>query len=194
MTAPGSLDTRERILEGALAALARHGVAKLGMTDVSASAGVSRGTLYRYFPTRARLLAGLVQHEMRRFRASMLAATRRADGDAERIHVMLKQTTRYVREHAALQGMLRSDPAFLLESLRAQLPIIRRELHELFAPLLRETEAVRSGALGVDGLVDWITRILISTLLFEDPEPDETAGGIATIYRILQVATCRAVP
>ena len=46
------------------------------MTDVSESAGVSRGTLYRYFPTRARLLAGLVQHEMRRFRASMLGATR----------------------------------------------------------------------------------------------------------------------
>ena len=49
--------TRARILEGAATAVARHGLAKLDMSDVSAISGVSRGTLYRYFPNRDALLA-----------------------------------------------------------------------------------------------------------------------------------------
>ena len=52
MAAELNLRTRERILDGAMAAIARHGLSKLGMSDVSHSAGVSRGTLYRYFPSR----------------------------------------------------------------------------------------------------------------------------------------------
>ncbi len=53
-------------------AIARHGLAKLGMRDVSESAGVSRGTLYRYFSTREDLLTGLVREEVRRFRDRVL--------------------------------------------------------------------------------------------------------------------------
>src|SRR5262245_35161324 len=55
--------TRERILDGAARALARHGLAKLGMQDVSQQAAVSRGTLYRYFPNRDDLLTTLARHE-----------------------------------------------------------------------------------------------------------------------------------
>lgn len=44
-----SSDTHTRILDGALSALARRGVRKLSMSDVGAEAGISRGTLYRYF-------------------------------------------------------------------------------------------------------------------------------------------------
>ena len=63
MAAELSLRTRERILDGAMAAIARHGLAKLGMSDVSVSAGVSRGTLYRYFPSREELLRDLAVFE-----------------------------------------------------------------------------------------------------------------------------------
>lgn len=52
-------DVLTRIREGALAALARHGLRKLSMTDVGVETGVSRGTLYRYFSTKAQLLDSL---------------------------------------------------------------------------------------------------------------------------------------
>jgi AcrR family transcriptional regulator len=55
-------DVLTRIREGALSALARHGLRKLSMTDVSAEAGVSRGTLYRYFTTKAELLDSLADY------------------------------------------------------------------------------------------------------------------------------------
>src|SRR5260221_73441 len=44
--------SEDRILEGTLAAISRYGVHKLSMVDVAAEAGISRGTLYRYFETK----------------------------------------------------------------------------------------------------------------------------------------------
>jgi AcrR family transcriptional regulator len=60
-------ETRDRILEGALQALGRVGTRRLTMSDVSERAGLSRGTVYRYFPTKEDLLAFLAQYEQDRF-------------------------------------------------------------------------------------------------------------------------------
>lgn len=54
---PGVADPRERILRGAARRLASEPRATLG--EVADDAGVSRATLYRYFPSRAELLAAL---------------------------------------------------------------------------------------------------------------------------------------
>ncbi len=177
--------TQERILAGASRAIARHGLAKLGMRDVSESAGVSRGTLYRYFPTRDDLLTGLVQEEVRRFRERVSAALEDSSGGEERIRVVLEQAMQHIREHAALQRMLETDPAFLLRSLRAQFTTIRSGLHELLGPLLRDTQPVRNGVVSESHLVDWMTRMLISVLLFQDPDPDEMARAMTAMYRML---------
>jgi AcrR family transcriptional regulator len=53
--------TRLRILEGLVRTMAR-GVAELSFPAVAKEAGVSLRTVYRYFPTKRELLAGLVDH------------------------------------------------------------------------------------------------------------------------------------
>ncbi len=53
--------TRERILEGLVRTMAR-GVAELSFPAVAKAAGVSLRTVYRYFPTKRELLAGLVAY------------------------------------------------------------------------------------------------------------------------------------
>ena len=73
--------TRTRILEGALQAIGRHGLAKLGMSDVSEHAGVSRGTLYRYFPSREELLQSLAVAEGERFQRRVSEALRGQVGE-----------------------------------------------------------------------------------------------------------------
>jgi len=113
-----SARTRERILDGAATAVARHGLAKLEMRDVSAISGVSRGTLYRYFPSRDALLDELARHEARLFKERMRAAIENAPPGAERVRVALEHATRHVREHALLQRLLDTDPTFVLRGLR----------------------------------------------------------------------------
>jgi AcrR family transcriptional regulator len=178
--------TRERILDGAVRAVARHGLAKLGMSDVSTSAGVSRGTLYRYFSNREVLLDALAVEEGRRFFERVLAAVEAEPEGEARMRVMLEHATLHVVEHEALQRLLETEPGFLLESLREQYPAIRAALHELLAPLLRDTEPVRGGVVTTEQLADWTTRFMISAFLFPAPRPEEMSAGILSMFRMLR--------
>jgi AcrR family transcriptional regulator len=177
--------TRERILDGAARAVARHGLVKLGMGDVSQNAAVSRGTLYRYFPNRGELLRTLAAREGRLFQQRVLEAIKRTPAGPERIGVALEHAIQHAREHPVLQRILETDPAFVLRSLREQLPAVRAALHRLLAPLLRQTRPVRDGVVTADQLVDWLTRVMISAFLFPDPEPQAMTRGLIAVYRLL---------
>jgi AcrR family transcriptional regulator len=190
--APGER-TRQRILEGALRAIARHGLTKLGMNDVSASAGVSRGTLYRYFPSREDLLCSLAEFETRRFRQNVGEAVRAARGADFRMEVAVGHVARYVSEQPAIRRILETEPAFVLGYLREHFAELRSLSLGLLAPVLRDTEPVRSGAVTVEQLCDWLTRVMISAVLFPDPDPDEMARALTAVYRLLsEPATAEA--
>jgi AcrR family transcriptional regulator len=182
--APGER-TRERILEGALRAVARHGLTKLGMNDVSASAGVSRGTLYRYFPSREELLESLAAFETRRFQQRVGEAVAAAKRSDSRMEVAIGHVARYVGEQPAIRRILETEPAFVLGYLREHFAELRALSEGLLAPVLRRTEPVLSGAVTADQLVDWLTRVLISAVLFPDPNPDEMARALTAVYRLL---------
>lgn len=189
--------TREKILDGAATAVARHGLAKLEMSDVSATSGVSRGTLYRYFPSRDALLDELARHEARLFKQRMLAAIEQAPPGPERVRVALEHATRHVREHAGLQRMLETDPAFVLAGLRAQFATLKRELGALLGPLLAESELVRARIASADQLLDWMIRLMVSAFLLPEQQPDEMTRGLTAVYRILTAqlgATPQAKP
>jgi AcrR family transcriptional regulator len=182
-----SRPTRERILDGAAEAVARHGLAKLEMRDVSASSGVSRPTLYRYFPNRDVLLAHLAQREGLRFRDRMLRAIEEAPRGPERILVALEYATRHVREHPVLQRLLDTDPGFLLRGLRLYFPKVEADFADALGPLLKETQLVRRGIVTTEQLIDWMLRLMVSAFLLPQPEPDAMAEGLTAVYRILTV-------
>lgn len=185
MVRPMPSRTRARILEGAAIAVARHGLTKLEMSDVSAISGVSRGTLYRYFPNRDALLDELASHEGQLFRERMLAAIEQAPPGAERVRVALEHATRHVSEHALLQRLLDTDPAFLLRGLRDQFDSLKAELGALLVPLLQESELVRARIATADQLLDWMVRLMISAFLLPGRDPEAMTQGLTAVYRIL---------
>jgi AcrR family transcriptional regulator len=186
-----NLRTRERILDGAMAAIARHGLSKLGMSDVSVSAGVSRGTLYRYFPSRDDLLRSLAAFESQRFRERVSSALRGPADGTSRLETVLQLVTRYVREHPAIQRVIETEPAFVLDYLRAEFASLRAITGTFLAPLLAQTAPVREGLATTDQLVDWMTRVMISAVLLPDPDPDRMAHGLTAVYRLLAGAAAR---
>ena len=162
-------------------AVARHGLAKLDMADVSESAGVSRGTLYRYFPSREALLAELSVSEALRFWKGCLDALGQAPDEA-RVEVLFLQATRQVHEHAALRRMVETDPALVLRAVREQFPRIRSQLEDLLGPQLESARWVTDGVLTATDLADWITRLMISAFLIPAAEPEALARGLNAIF------------
>ncbi|MBM4265442.1 MAG: TetR/AcrR family transcriptional regulator [Deltaproteobacteria bacterium] len=180
-----TLETRERILEGAAVAVARHGLAKLDMADVSQSAGVSRGTIYRYFPSRRDLLMHMARREGELLRERLLEELESVPAGAERLAVALRHAIAATREHPALQRLLETDPAFVLRALRVQLPGIKAQLGPILEPLLADTSLVREGGISAASLVDWMLRLMVSAYLFPDPDPEEMPRVVGAVYRAL---------
>lgn len=59
--APGLSERAIHILEAAERCFVRHGFHRATMQDVAREAGMSPGNLYRYFPSKAAMVAGLIE-------------------------------------------------------------------------------------------------------------------------------------
>jgi AcrR family transcriptional regulator len=69
---PGTEDeARRRIVEAATACIDRVGLAKTSLSDVAAEAGVTRQTVYRYFPSLADILGAVALARVEEFAGRM---------------------------------------------------------------------------------------------------------------------------
>lgn len=173
--------TSDRILEGALRALGRHGFDKLGMSNVSRSAGVSRGTLYRYFPTKEDLLVALAKYEQARFNTGLETALAAAGGGEGRLNAMLDYVFRYLREHPALHRLLDDEPGFVLDYIRQQLPFLRRAMQRSIGSVLDQSAPVRAGSATPAQVVDVLLHVLVSNFVVPDRDPDALARAMKAI-------------
>lgn len=183
--------TEEKLLDAALEAIRRFGVAKLGMGDVSELAGVSRGTAYRYFESADELLAELGRREARRFEAEVWRLLTYTP-EEQRLSAALDLASRMAREHPLLQRLPETDPALVLTELRRRYPEIRRIFQALLGPLYARTAPARAGIVDPDQLVDWTVRLLISTFLFPDELLPGSADRLGAIFEMLSPASVAA--
>lgn len=173
-------ETRDRILEGALEALGRVGVRHLTMAEVAERCGLSRGTVYRYFPGKDDLLAVLASYEQERFAHGLRLAveTQIQAGRALGPEVVAGYVLGYLRRHPALTLLIETEPAFVLGFLRRQLPEFHRICEELVAPAMENTEAVVSGRVSVAELNDLLIRVVLSVFLVPSDRPGQVEGTL----------------
>jgi AcrR family transcriptional regulator len=82
------LSTRERLLEAAAIVFLKHGYFGASLEEVRLIAGVSNGSLYHHFPTKARLADALYVAILMDFHADLLGAQSGSRGQAAgpRVH------------------------------------------------------------------------------------------------------------
>jgi AcrR family transcriptional regulator len=150
---------RARILDATSVALAHYGPRKLSLTDIAASAGVSRPTLYRRFTGKEELLLALAAHEKQRFRAELAVALHGLDG-AARLDGALRFVVEFQRDYP-LRDLVAVEPTFMLDQLE-------QALRTMTAPLVALFEALRptsSGAATPSDLADLVVRTALSHFL-----------------------------
>jgi AcrR family transcriptional regulator len=176
--------TEERILTAALGLIGRRGVRRLGMREISEAAGVSRGTLYRYFPSKDDVLAAAAAYDERRFSTGLDEVLAAVTVPAERIGVFIAYAFDFIRSHPA-RSLFESEPEFVLSYLLDHLPALRGELMDRLGDALDAVPAVTEGALDREQLADVIVRLFLSSWII--PESDE-ASLVQSVSRMLQIS------
>jgi AcrR family transcriptional regulator len=111
---PRSEEAREAVLDAAADLLLEHGVTAVSMDEVAARAGVSKATIYRWWPTKETLALDALYHEWDTFRPS-LPDTGSLRGDLlalVRPWVRRVRKRPYARVVAALVEETHTDPEF----------------------------------------------------------------------------------
>ena len=67
-------DTREVIIESAIACFGRHGLDKTTVVDIARAADVSRSTVYEYFRDKAEIVEACAEHSSQKFYREMAKA------------------------------------------------------------------------------------------------------------------------
>lgn len=171
---------REQLLAAALDAATVHGISRLSMGDVARTAGLSRQTLYRYFPNKEALVAEVVADETGRLIEQVLVAGARHDDPRDRLEAGFLAALRAAREHALLDRLVRTEPETLLPMLVADggpvIAMVRPVVETVVAAGQPHLDAVR-----LRRLADVITRLLISyAVAAPDDPPEVVAEFVAT--------------
>ncbi len=175
--------TETRILTAALGLIGRRGVRRLGMQEIAEAAGVSRGTLYRYFPSRDHVLAAAADFDEQRFSNGADEVLASVTEPEERISAFLAYAFEFIRSHSA-RSLFESEPGFVLSYLLDHLPSLRGELILRLGDALDSVPAVKRGDLDRDQLADLIVRLFASSWII--PESDERTL-VRSINRVLEI-------
>ena len=177
--------TEERILTAGLALIGRRGVRRLGIREIAETAGVSRGTLYRYFPSKDHVLAAAAEYDGRRFSDGLDEVLAVADTPSERVTSFMAYAFDFIRSHPC-RPLFESEPGFVMSYLLDHLPELRAELVQRLGDALDSVPAVAAGTLGREELADVIVRLFASSWII--PETDD-ASLVQSVNRILQISS-----
>jgi AcrR family transcriptional regulator len=161
----------EAILEATRRVIANRGPAKFTLSAVATAAGVSRPTLYRWFPTKDDLLDALTIYEKERFGVRLQAVIDAQSTPARRLDAAVRCLVTYLDD---LMGPdpIGADPAFALHSLAESLRPQTAELVRVLGSSLDAVPAVQSRRMTRAQAAEMFLRVAYSHYLFPHPEPD----------------------
>jgi len=165
---PADTQTREgtvrlQVLEAAERCFTQFGSYKTSLQDVAAEAGISRGTVYRYFGDRESLISAYIDHQSDQFLLSLVDVFEGLGSLEDRLEAFASLAVR-----VALEGRATRTPLVDEETVTRKLTVSGRvtmeKAIEFLIPYFRE--AKRTGEirwrLNVDRAAEWAVRTIMS--------------------------------
>jgi len=151
----------DRILDAAVACVARVGVAKTTLDDVAKEAHCARATVYRCFPGRQALMRAVLDREVATLAADVLDAAGRAESLAGAVEAVILTAAATFGSHPALGFVVAHEPELVAPQLSfdrgsALLMHAGAVVAPAFARFLPADRAERLG--------EWVARITLSYL------------------------------
>jgi len=152
---------RQRILEATYACVARWGLSKTTVEDAAREAGLSRATVYRYFPGgRDELVDAVVSWQYLQFFGRLYEEVHGATSLEEVLERGLLFARRQLLEHEVLQKMVQTEPEVLMPKLTVESNRTIGLISGFLVPYLHE-HGVPDG-LEVHEAADFLARMILS--------------------------------
>lgn len=135
--------TRARILSAARAALEEHGVRRTTVADIARRSGVSRQTIYRYWPDLTALYGAVLTEELRAVVGGGVPG-----GSLSDVVDSLVTTAAHVRDLPLLNRLRETDPELLARYILERLGTSQRDILDRLEGLIAAGQvagAVRDG-------------------------------------------------
>lgn len=130
-------DRKTRLLQVAATIVVRDGLTSINMQRVAEEAGVSKGLVYNYFPSRQILLYELLRRETSTIHDKQVAAARGVKDFVELLRVVTGVYLRHVAEHGHLLRPLMAEPSLTAE-LERENRTVRPRAIRLFSRLMHD--------------------------------------------------------
>ncbi|MFT3716666.1 MAG: TetR family transcriptional regulator [Gordonia sp. (in: high G+C Gram-positive bacteria)] len=173
---------RDSLVEAGLGLISRFGSRALSLTQVASHAGVARATAYRMFGGRSALMNAIVDRELVLLREKFIAWGADEPDPARRVHIRVTSALGYIRDHGALQYVLRHEPEEVSRSLISvgvdDGPTLVERIVETVLPELttEEAQALRPNPRGA---IEFMVRTIMSSMVV--PQSSLTDDAIADL-------------
>ncbi|GAA1669448.1 TetR/AcrR family transcriptional regulator [Fodinicola feengrottensis] len=181
--------TAERILGAAFEQAEDFGLRRFTIDEVARRVGVSRVTVYRYFPKKDLLLNALLMRELRRFLTKVDAVLAAQSTPDAKLVEGLVFCLEFLRGHKVLNRLLRTEPELILPLLTVKAGDVLAAARGWIAGHIRAEIAAGRLALpdeDVEGVAELIARNVLSLVLTRDTVlPIDSPSGrrrIAELY------------
>ena len=160
------MSSRDQALEATLTCIANGGMKGFTVEDVARQAGLSRATIYRYFPGgRDQLVTETVTWEVGRFFVRLAEAIADAPDFRTRVEQGLAFAHRSLRDHEAFQRAMATDQGEIRARLAGIAPSVVGVIRSYLEPLL-EAETLVDGVTPIEA-ADHLARLIGSLIVDE---------------------------
>lgn len=168
--------TVQKILEASLNRIIKYGESGISMTEISREVGVSRPTLYRYFPTREVLLESVFELIVKDYSEKLQA---KIDADPDPLHrvevIATFIETRLLDGGAQLYEL---DPKLTVKLiLRSQQQLVA-QCKKAFAPLFEMSEALSGKTVDRDAAATTFVLFHTALAFFTGESPPPNVGDM----------------
>ncbi len=186
---------RAQLLDAAMKAVIRFGYRKTTVDDIARQAGVTRATIYNYFPGKDQIFTALVEREIKTLRCAIWKEVDPMDPPQRRLECFVRARYRQLRRLKELYSVVLDVGRDLMLMVPGLLQDFERQQQEFLADLLRE--GVESKIFSPTD-VDLLAAALLAALrgmdeafMFEDREMLARGAEIlvSTLVKGLRVPT-----
>jgi AcrR family transcriptional regulator len=157
-------ETAARILGAAVEQAEDFGLRRFTMDGVARRVGVSRVTIYRYFPKKDQLINALIMRELRRFLTKLDVVIEAEPTSEAKLVQGVLFCLRHLREHGLLNRLLRTEPELILPYLTTKAGTVVAAARGWIARLIRVE--VSEGRISLpDQDIEVLAELLVRTVI-----------------------------